>query len=206
MGGKKDATSMLTSLLQAPPSTPEDMKKVHGLLDRLEAKLKKQLADHSTKARLIELQKQKEEASVKFAMLEQQAAHALTKCASGANSLRMEVARIQKQSKQSLADMKGSLATCLYEKKALGKQQQFRTFKSYVYGKLQELVKTSTIAVERERTVTSTVRKENTDLRMRLEAAYETSKRGMLLRDLTTKNQWCQEQLAQALHPNATSA
>merc|ERR1712178_114896 len=99
---------------------------------------------------------------------EKKAAHALTKCASGADSLRMEVARIQKQSKQSLADMKGSLATCLYEKKALGKQQQFRTFKSYVYGKLQELVKTSTIAVERERTVTSTVRKENTDLRMRL--------------------------------------
>jgi hypothetical protein len=255
--GKKDATSMLTSLLQAPPSTPEDMKKVHELLDRLEAKLKKQLADHSTKARLNKLQKQKEEASVKFAMLEQQAAeyalgcarnlkslktfkglaqqlltmknckpaeavaaspvqdcvqqekkaaHALTKCATGANSLRMEVARIQKQSKQSLADMKGSLATCLYEKKALGKQQQFRTFKSYVYGKLQELVKSSTIAVERERTVTSTVRKENTDLRMRLEAAYETSKRGMLLRDLTTKNKWCQEQLAHALHANATSA
>lgn len=248
----KDATSMLTSLLQTPPSTPEDMQKVHQLLDRLEAKLKKQLTNHPNKARLMNLRKQKEEASIKFAMLEQQAseyalsctrklnslktfkglaeqllimkncksgkavhgdcakqekkaARALTRCTSGVNSIRTELARVKKQSRQSLADMKGSLTTCLTEKKAQGKQQQFRTFKSYVYGKLQELVKTSTVAVERERQVTSTVRKENTDLRMRLEAAYETSKRGMILRDLTAKNQWCQQQLAHALHQNATS-
>ena len=45
-------------------------------------------------------------------------------------------------------------------------------------------MKTSSLAIERERKVTSTVRKENSALRMRLEAAYESTKSGMQLRTL----------------------
>jgi len=91
------------------------------------------------------------------------------------------------------------VTACQGKKATMGQHEQFKTFKSFVYGKLATVVKTSSLAIERERKVTSTVRKENSALRMRLEAAYESTKSGMQLRTLESKNKWCQEKLSAVL-------
>jgi len=91
------------------------------------------------------------------------------------------------------------VTACQGKKATMGQHEQFKTFKSFVYSKLATVVKTSSLAIERERKVTSTVRKENSALRMRLEAAYESTKSGMQLRTLESKNKWCQEKLSAVL-------
>merc|ERR1711924_147142 len=53
------------------------------------------------------------------------------------------------------------VTACQGKKATMGQHEQFKTFKSFVYGKLATVVKTSSLAIERERNVTSTVRKEN---------------------------------------------
>lgn len=253
-----DPTAFLMGLLQTKPSTPESSRKIHAMLDKMEANLRKQLDDHAAKKNLIALQHQVEQATVEHTKLQHESSEYVLSCTRKLKSLRTfkglaeellklesckskavstevrsqaahksvgalfgkraekeieaaealaakAVAQCRKQAKLAVKTAKTSLATCQRQKHAQGEQQSFRAFKSYVYGKLQELVKTSTLAVERERKVVSTVRTENSELRMRLEAAYESSKRGMMLRDLTTKIQWCQQQLARALHQNSTA-